>query len=313
MTQLGRVATHALHGAEQDRGPLELLEGEQPQRVAHEDGDAPAVGTLADAAQEGGQGDQTEISLRLATAGGEPEQVGDLPVVVLRIVDAGHAEQHESDLEGAPVAGGRVGGAHASALHPGAAGALIGHGAVGEPERLHQVRFRPQQLDALADPTEGLATGPDLVQRGLCVSAAHQRVRLGRLPVDPVPVIRGESFEGGQDLRVGILGQAQHGQRRAVDLRVGVGEQYLHARHELAPYLGDGGRPGVGHADRRRSPVPGSSAAVSDGAGRGVLVQRRLVAISGSWAAAGAGRSTNAEAPLTARTVRPHWNREKAS
>ena len=76
-----------------------------------------------------------------------------------------------------------------------------------------------------------------------------QGVRLGRLAIDPVLVTRGEPFQSGQDLGVRIFAQPQHGQRRAVDLRVGVGEQHFHAGYEIAPDLSCSGLiDGVGHA-----------------------------------------------------------------
>jgi hypothetical protein len=66
--------------AQQCRGTLELLERQQAQRVAHQDGDARLPGTPRHGAVQttNGQGvrSQAKVCFRLLTAGGEPEKIG---------------------------------------------------------------------------------------------------------------------------------------------------------------------------------------------------------------------------------------------
>ena len=72
-----RLLPRQFHGANQGRGALELLKRQQPQRVAHDDGQA-ATAVIASplalhASDRHRKGGDTEIGLGLATAGREPE------------------------------------------------------------------------------------------------------------------------------------------------------------------------------------------------------------------------------------------------
>ncbi len=209
---------------------------------------------------------------------------------MLGVVDASQAEQDEGELERTPLPGGRIGGAAASTLHPGAASPLVGHRPVGQPERLHQIGLGTEQPNTLPDPAQGLPTGIDLIAGGLLVRCPGQSLRLDLLAVDPVFVARCQRLQGLQNLNVGALGQAEHGQCGAVDVRVGVGEQHFHAGSELAPHLGHATPVRAGVADGRRSPVPFGGAAVADCEGRSVTVQQPaggdlgIVGDVGGWA-----------------------------
>lgn len=150
-----------------------------------------------------GEGGQTEVRLGLATAGGEPEEVGQRSVVVgaLRVAgvcERGQVQQQEGQLEGAPAAVLRQVGrldrvleGHRGSASPTACGdgvdALVPHGAVGEPEGVQGFRIVPQQVDAGLDPVR-CPPGEAHVLRGL----GPVRVKFGGrvvhrllLPLDP--------------------------------------------------------------------------------------------------------------------------------
>ena len=75
------AAPDDLAGADQGGGPLELLDGQQPQGVPHQDGHALLARAAGHRALEPPQahrvGRQAEVRLGLAAARGKPEQVGD--------------------------------------------------------------------------------------------------------------------------------------------------------------------------------------------------------------------------------------------
>ncbi len=151
-------AADDLGGAHQRGRPLELLGGEQPQRVPHEHGDAVAavarVGARPDHAlqpadREGVRG-EPEVGLRLAAAGREEQQVDrrrrrGRPLRVDRVGQRGQVEQHEGELERPPggvprvLDGGEGLGVGDPALlaeaRDGRVPALQRHHPVGEPER----------------------------------------------------------------------------------------------------------------------------------------------------------------------------------
>ena len=72
-----------LQGADQRRGAAELVERQQPQRVAHQHAQ-PGRGDagIAQPAEDQREGGQAEVRLGLAAAGREEQQVDDLAVVV---------------------------------------------------------------------------------------------------------------------------------------------------------------------------------------------------------------------------------------
>ena len=114
------AAPDDLAGTDQGGGPLELLDGQQPQGVPHQDGDPVLPGAAGDRAleppQAHGVGRQPEVRLGLAAAGGEPEEVGDRlgrlgAVLVVEPGDPRQVEQHEGQLERIPrPVGGHVDG-----------------------------------------------------------------------------------------------------------------------------------------------------------------------------------------------------------
>ena len=69
-----------LAGADQRRGPLELLDRQQPQRVPHQHGDPVLARPAGDRALQSPQphrvGRQAEVRLGLAAARGKPQEVG---------------------------------------------------------------------------------------------------------------------------------------------------------------------------------------------------------------------------------------------
>ena len=88
---------------------LELLDRQQPQRVAHQHRD-PAIAArvlpgplgVPQTAQRHREGSQSQVRLRLATARGKPQQVNQLAIGGLRIDDTRQVQEDESDLKGTP-------------------------------------------------------------------------------------------------------------------------------------------------------------------------------------------------------------------
>ena len=66
-----------LERTDEPSGALVLLQGEQPQRVAHEDRDAGRL-RVTQPPQEDRDADDPEVCLGLATTGGEPQEICDL-------------------------------------------------------------------------------------------------------------------------------------------------------------------------------------------------------------------------------------------
>ena len=155
----GILAAGHLGGADQGGGALELLGGEQPQCVAHEDGDpgAPVQGAVGgcqdalEAADGEGVGGQPQVGLGLAAAGGEEEQLHLGPLRIRAPGQGGFGQgrelqEHEGELEDAPVVGEGLGAHALLGLSQGQAGfllallgdlgvdALVGHDAVHEGE-----------------------------------------------------------------------------------------------------------------------------------------------------------------------------------
>ena len=73
-----------LEAADQQRGPLELLDRQQPQRVSHDHRHPVPPAGRAEPSQHGGEGKQPQVGFRLAAAGREPQQVGELAVIRMR-------------------------------------------------------------------------------------------------------------------------------------------------------------------------------------------------------------------------------------
>ncbi len=97
-----RLARICSQHADQQGRAIELLDREQPQRVAHQHRDAVA-GLVAEPPEEDGERDEPEVGLRLAAARREPEEVGDLAVLVTRVDDPAQAQEDERELERSPL------------------------------------------------------------------------------------------------------------------------------------------------------------------------------------------------------------------
>ena len=95
-----------LQRADQPRRPRELIERQQPQRVAHDDAHAgagqPVVAGMAQAPQHHRHRGQPQVGLGLAPAGREEQQIHRLAVRVDRISEAGQVQQQERELERPP-------------------------------------------------------------------------------------------------------------------------------------------------------------------------------------------------------------------
>src|SRR5262245_23608984 len=91
-----------LEGADESRRALELLDREEPEGVPHQDGDTVALGAPREPSVCDCEGDQTEIRLRLATAGREPEEIENLAIRVAAVDDAVEVQEDEGDLERPP-------------------------------------------------------------------------------------------------------------------------------------------------------------------------------------------------------------------
>jgi hypothetical protein len=70
-----------------------------PQRIAHDDGDTGAENPrTTQSSMSNHKGGEPEVSLRLAAAGWEEQQIGGLTADVRPIDEASQIEQHESKL-----------------------------------------------------------------------------------------------------------------------------------------------------------------------------------------------------------------------
>ena len=80
------LAAEYLAGADEGGGALELLDGEQPQCVAHEDGHPGVSAERTDRALKAADGErvggEAKVGLGFAATGREPQQVSDTVVVV---------------------------------------------------------------------------------------------------------------------------------------------------------------------------------------------------------------------------------------
>ncbi len=113
-TPCGAVrAPEHLAGADERRGALELLQGEQAQGVAHNHGHPVQARAARDralqAANGEGVGGEAKIRLGLAAASGKPEQVGEgvgvgAALGMVQVRQRRQVEQDEGQLEGTPAA-----------------------------------------------------------------------------------------------------------------------------------------------------------------------------------------------------------------
>ncbi len=88
-------------------GTAELLDRQQSERVAGENGHARTTDrgfhrTTREASVSERESCKAKVRLGLASSGGEPQQIADVPVDVGRIRHRGKVEELESDLERVP-------------------------------------------------------------------------------------------------------------------------------------------------------------------------------------------------------------------
>src|SRR2546427_190610 len=111
-----RLPPDRLARADQRRRSLELLKREQAQRVSHEYGDSvlasPARHLTLQSADAHRVRRESQVSLGLATACWEPQEIGDCallvrPLGVMEIRQRWQVEEDESQLEGVPASVGR--------------------------------------------------------------------------------------------------------------------------------------------------------------------------------------------------------------
>ena len=138
-----------LQRADEPGGARELVEREEPQRVAHDHAHPgarePLLARVAQPAQHHREGREAEVRLGLAAARREEEQVHGLAVRIARVGEAGQVQQDEGELERAP----------ARRLDPEPLAERPRHGAVRDAEGVERVGVRGQDRDAALDPVGG--------------------------------------------------------------------------------------------------------------------------------------------------------------
>ena len=218
-----------LERADHPRRALELLAGQQPQGVTHErHGPAARVGILQ-ASPRDQERNEAEIRLRLAAAGGEPDEVQDVPVVVV-FPDRGlHGREQEGQLEGTPPvpAGCGVPASDAVGLTH-----LVEHRPVCEPERLGREQIGAEHLDAPPHALEGDAHPVANPIRGRLL--LRRRKRRGDAPLirDPVGVAFGET---GEFVRCRRRGKAGKIENRVLAAGLDGHHRDLGSGHEVGP------------------------------------------------------------------------------
>ncbi|MNL30719.1 hypothetical protein D3C87_1524720 [compost metagenome] len=81
-------ATQGLEGADEPAGTLELLDGQQPQRVTLDHRGAAAARSFHESAAQHLEGRHGQVRLGLSAAGGEPDEVDDRAVAMVRLPEA---------------------------------------------------------------------------------------------------------------------------------------------------------------------------------------------------------------------------------
>ncbi len=250
----GRAA-NVLAGTDQRRGPLELLERQEPQRVPHQHGDAVLAGTPFDRPLQPAQaervGGQAQVRFGLAAARGEPEQVGHrlgrlAAFGVIELRDPRQVQEDERKLE-------RIPGAVLRDVDDPHVGLLVAPAHALGKERVRPLQpHRPvHELERLGCPVvlvEQVQPGLDPLQRraaagnGLLGDVLEVQQPLGRvgnplfLPVDPVLVGFEQRLELGAVLLRVALGQQLHVEDQPLQLGEG--------RVDLGVFGTGRGRPG---------------------------------------------------------------------
>ena len=142
-----------LQCADQPGRAPELIEGQQPQGVTHDDADARSRATIlarvAEPPQDHGERGEAKIRLGLAATGGEEEQIHEFTFGIRGICDARQIQQDEGELKGPPAR--RAGAAFSGET----AREGSGHRAIGGTESVERVRIVHQHSDAALHPGRG--------------------------------------------------------------------------------------------------------------------------------------------------------------
>ena len=241
------AAPDDLAGTDQGGGPLELLDGQEPQRVPHQHGDPLLTGPAGHRTLEPSQGHrvgrQAQIRFGLAAARGEPQQVGDRlgrvgAILVVEPGDSRQVQEQEGQLERIPrPVGGHVDGPFVHRLVPpplereDRVDALLPHGEVGEPERLGGVLVLGEQGEPRLDAAEGLPAPPQGRLAGRLVQGHVGLLEVGQPLLDPRRVSR------------------QQGPQLRWQLRRGRLTEFLHVHNQTGHPgpVGAGGGRGAGH------------------------------------------------------------------
>src|SRR5688500_2489344 len=95
-----------LAGADERGGSLELLDREQPERVAHQHGHTDVVPVPVQRCTEPTvperERGETEIGLRRAATRREPQEVGHIAMTMTAVDERSQVDQDERDLERSP-------------------------------------------------------------------------------------------------------------------------------------------------------------------------------------------------------------------
>ena len=182
------VPADRLERADQGRRAFELLQGEQPQGVTHDDGDTSVTG-VPEPAEQDDERDETEVGLGLAAAGGEPEQIGQPSVVVLGVGETAEIQKDEGDLERSPdLCGARRRRRGRPGADPVLPASLLLHRGVHEPERLELRSSAGEQIDAALHAVGRGAGGVEMALRRWSERRVECRDLLVALR-DPVQVV----------------------------------------------------------------------------------------------------------------------------
>ena len=143
----GRRPALQLESTDESRGAAQLVKGEEPQRVAHDDAHAsatePVVARVAEPAQDHREGRKPQVRLRLAAAGREEQQVHCLALNIGWVGQARQVEQDERELERTPA---RRLDIEPLAQRP-------GHRAVRDAKCVEGIRIVRQHRDPAVDPS----------------------------------------------------------------------------------------------------------------------------------------------------------------
>ena len=203
----GILAALQFKGADQPGRAPELIEGQQPQGVAHDDADPgpgeSGVSLVAEPPKDHGERGEAEVRLGLAAAGREEEEVHELALGIGRVRDAGEVQEDEGELKGPP-AGRRPGYAFAGE----AARESRGHGTIRGAEGVERARVIHEEADPALHPVRG-DRRKEQEFLGRRQAIAGQPAEPAPPAFDPRPILRHE--RGQRPLGCGAVGEcAEH-------------------------------------------------------------------------------------------------------